>query len=123
MPWSPESVASLTLKAVGQLKLRGTRNVCPQDCIYSQRQVSDISSDTTAMINRDKKLQCWRDLLLFPFVSSSLAEMQSVFTVPDPAFLESGRKRITLQHWATAAVPAAGGSHGSHLPSKFQSFF
>lgn len=73
--------------------------MCDPETVFNlKRQVSDVSSDTTALINRGKKLECWRDLLLFPFVSSSLAEMQSVFTIPDPAFLESGRKRITLRH-------------------------
>lgn len=72
-------------------------------------------------MNGDKKPQCWRDtdLLLLPLVSSSLAEMQSVFTVPYPAFPESGRKRITLWHWATTVVPAARGNHGSHFPVDF----
>lgn len=98
--------------------------MCVPKVVFSlKRQLNDISSDTTASISTDKKLQCWRDLLLLAFVSSCLAEMQSVFTAPDPAFLESGRKRIPLQHSATAAVPAAGGNHASHLPRKFQVFF
>lgn len=48
---------------MGQLNLRGTRNVCTEAVFNLKRQLSDISSDATALRNRDKKLQYWRDLL------------------------------------------------------------
>lgn len=46
-----------------------------------------------------------------------------MLTLPDPAFQQSGRKRIALQHWATTVVPAEAGDHDLHLPCQFKMLF
>lgn len=47
-----------------------------------------------------------------------------MLTLPDPAFQQSRRKRIALQHWATTVVPAEAGDHDDlHLPCQFKMLF